>query len=238
MLVVVLSLAGRAGAQPSDQRLSFGLLPCAGGGFERQGGIRQLVWELVKRTSVEAGADVFPVDPASPELYRTPFLLWSCPGPVAELSDRQADGLAAFLQNGGFLWADDPSGTGTGPFAESLRRRFERVLPGRKWSDIPGGHVLYKTFFLIKRPLGRRAGAPRRAIVIEDRLVVLFTGGDVLGAMSRDLTGHWDFDCQPGGEPQREESFRLGINIVMYALCLDYKNDRVHLPFIMRRRRL
>jgi hypothetical protein len=29
----------------------------------------------------------------------------------------------------------------------------------------------------------------------------------------------------------------MGLNLVMYALCLDYKTDQVHVPFIMRRRR-
>jgi hypothetical protein len=29
----------------------------------------------------------------------------------------------------------------------------------------------------------------------------------------------------PGGEQQREMAVRWGINIVMYALCLDYKAD-------------
>ena len=40
----------------------------------------------------------------------------------------------------------------------------------------------------------------------------------------------------PGGEAQREMAFRLGINLAMYALCLDYKTDQVHVPFILRRR--
>jgi hypothetical protein len=29
----------------------------------------------------------------------------------------------------------------------------------------------------------------------------------------------------------------MGVNLVMYALCLDYKADQVHVPFIMKRRR-
>ena len=37
------------------------------------------------------------------------------------------------------------------------------------------------------------------------------------------------------GGDQREMAFRLGVNIVMYALCLDYKTDQVHLPSIMER---
>jgi hypothetical protein len=32
-------------------------------------------------------------------------------------------------------------------------------------------------------------------------------------------------------------SLRLGLNIVMYALCLDYKEDQVHVPFILKRRK-
>ena len=30
---------------------------------------------------------------------------------------------------------------------------------------------------------------------------------------------------------------RVGINLAMYATCLDYKTDQVHVPFILRRRR-
>jgi hypothetical protein len=41
----------------------------------------------------------------------------------------------------------------------------------------------------------------------------------------------------PGGEHQREMAFRMGVNLCMYALCLDYKDDSVHLETIMNRRR-
>ena len=41
----------------------------------------------------------------------------------------------------------------------------------------------------------------------------------------------------PGGERQREMAFRLGINLMMYAMCLDYKEDQVHIPFILKKRR-
>ena len=29
----------------------------------------------------------------------------------------------------------------------------------------------------------------------------------------------------------------MGVNLAMYATCLDYKDDQVHLPFILKRRR-
>jgi len=40
-----------------------------------------------------------------------------------------------------------------------------------------------------------------------------------------------------GGNRQRKLSLRLGVNIVMYALTLDYKKDMVHLPIILERLR-
>ena len=43
------------------------------------------------------------------------------------------------------------------------------------------------------------------------------------------------FSLSPGGERQREWSYRFGINLVMYALTGNYKSDLVHAPDIQRR---
>ncbi len=222
----------------SDQKVFFGYLPCEGGAFAREGGVRQLAWELVKRTSVEAEAFGTEVDPASDRLYLTPMLLWSCEGEVKSLTDEQVAGLRNFILGGGFVWADDPSAGRSPAFRASLERQLSRVLSGAGWRELSPEHVLFKTFFLVKRPTGRQGSSRYLGIMHERRLAVLYTGQDVLGAISRGLGGEWQFLCEPGGEVQREESFRLAINVVMYALCLDYKNDRVHLPFILRRRKL
>ena len=53
----------------------------------------------------------------------------------------------------------------------------------------------------------------------------------------KDEFGQWDYDVGAGGEVTREMTFRLGVNLIMYALCLDYKDDQVHLPYILKRRR-
>ena len=39
----------------------------------------------------------------------------------------------------------------------------------------------------------------------------------------------------PGGEAQREQAYRFGINLVMYALTGNYKTDQVHVPAILER---
>src|SRR5207245_906964 len=69
------------------------------------------------------------------------------------------------------------------------------------------------------------------------RAAILFSTNDLLGALERDRFGTWKFDCEPDGESQREMAFRLATNIMMYATCLDYKADQVHIPFIMNKKR-
>jgi hypothetical protein len=46
----------------------------------------------------------------------------------------------------------------------------------------------------------------------------------------------WEQAVTPGGDVQREHAVRLAVNIAMYVLCSNYKDDQVHAPFLMRRR--
>ena len=69
------------------------------------------------------------------------------------------------------------------------------------------------------------------------RAAVIYSRHALGGAWARDDLGNPEYPVTPGGAPQREEAIRLGVNLVMYALCLDYKADQVHVPFIMKRRR-
>jgi hypothetical protein len=222
----------------SSQQVIMGRLPCANPADPRAHGVRQLLWELMKRTSIEGQMEPVAADPASPDLFQTPFLLWSCEGPAAPLSDAQVKNLRRFLSLGGFLFIDDPSASPGGPFDRSVRETLRTLFPEKKLVPVPGDHVLYKTFFLVDPPAGRILAGPLEGVPIGDRLVVVYSPNDLLGAVSKDLYGNWELACEPGGEAQRETAYRMGINIVFYAMCLDYKSDRVHLPFILRRRKL
>jgi hypothetical protein len=43
------------------------------------------------------------------------------------------------------------------------------------------------------------------------------------------------FAVVPDGERQREQAYRFGVNLVMYALTGNYKADQVHLPASLER---
>jgi hypothetical protein len=91
---------------------------------------------------------------------------------------------------------------------------------------------------LVDHQAGRTLRVPYlEGVTIEKRMAVIYCQNDLAGAWSRDAFGRWEYEVTPGGERQREMAFRLGINLMMYAMCLDYKEDLVHAPFIMKRRR-
>jgi hypothetical protein len=111
------------------------------------------------------------------------------------------------------------------------------VLPASPLQAVPRDHVLHKSFYLLDRQGGRVLVKPWvEAQALDGRLAVVYSQNDLGGAWARGELGDWEFPCTPGGEPQRETAIRLGVNLAMYALCTDYKDDAVHLPFIMRRR--
>ena len=55
------------------------------------------------------------------------------------------------------------------------------------------------------------------------------------GAWAVDRSGRPLYPVVPGGEPQREQAYRFGVNLVMYALTGNYKSDQVHVPAILER---
>ena len=97
--------------------------------------------------------------------------------------------------------------------------------------------MLFRSIYLLRTPAGRVIAQPfLEAVITDGRAVVVYSQNDLGGAWARDSFGQWEYDVVPGGALQREQAFRLGVNLAMYALCLDYKTDQVHVPFIMRRR--
>jgi hypothetical protein len=97
---------------------------------------------------------------------------------------------------------------------------------------------MWKSFYLLHGPSGRIMAAPYIEGVERDRrLAVIYTQNDLLGALARDGFGRWEHEVIPGGETQREMAFRLAVNVVMYAFCLDYKSEQAHIDYILRTRR-
>lgn len=235
LAAMVLPRAARAVGQASAIDIR-GVLYDGGHPQPRPTARRRLAWEVRKRTSVDTLLEPTTARLDDPSIFTTPLLYWSGDEAFPPLSDAEISGLRRFVEFGGFVWIDDASPEQQG-FDRSIRRTLERAFPTTPIAELPSTHTIYRTFYLLDRPVGRVEG-PDHLMAIEraGRAAVVYSRNDVGGALARDNLGTWLHPVTPGGAEQREKAIRLAVNLVMYALCLDYKDDQVHAPFIMRRR--
>ena len=225
--------AGPARAIGESSRTGIGQLKHAGSWNARPEALRRLRWEAAKRTSIHVPRDAAEVD-FDQEMFWYPLLVLSGEGELPPLTAHERSLLLRHLRFGGVVWIDAVDAA----FAQSVGREIAQVLPGSPLEPLPKDHVLFKSYFLLEGAVGRRESPSEvLAAKVHDRAAVLLTRCDVLGAYERDKLGTWRFECSPGGPRQRERAFRFGVNVLMYATCLDYKADQVHIPFIMKKKR-
>ena len=230
----------RAGAIGPGSRFRFGHLQLGASWNPRPTALRRMAWEIEKRTAIDVELEPIALPLKSDKLHEYPFLYLAGDRAIELPPPAEVEALRRFLTFGGFLMIDSAEGASDGAFDQSVRKLMAAVFPrpATGLELVPTDHVVYKSFYLLDRPLGRVAvSGALEGVVRDGRLVAVYTQNDLGGAWARDNFGNWEFQCEPGGEKQRELAFRLGVNLVNYALCLDYKTDQVHVPFIMRRRR-
>jgi uncharacterized protein DUF4159 len=199
-------------------------------------------WELMRRTSAPARLRPSVVRADDPAIVGGPFLYWSGVVDVAPLSGPEIAGLRRFFSLGGVMLVDDAGASDHGDasgFGRGARREIARVLPDSTPIELSVEHVVFRTFYFLRRAQGRVQGPQSLdAIVRGGQAQVLFSEHDLGGALARSRSGAWERPAVPGGEVQREYAIRLAVNIAMYVLCSNYKDDQVHAPFLMRRRAL
>ena len=111
-------------------------------------------------------------------------------------------------------------------------------------SPVPSEHVLTKSFYLLQTFPGRYSG---RNLWIEatgaspkderrgDGVSRLFVGdADYLAAWAIDERGRPLYSVD-GGDSQREMAMRFGVNLIIYILTGNYKEDQVHIPALLER---
>jgi hypothetical protein len=192
----------------------------------------------MKRTSAPARVAPRSVRATDGALLDGPFVYWSGTGGLTALAKDEVAGLRTFFSLGGLMLVDDAE-PDSGAFGRDARREIARAIPDAAPVAIPADHVLYRTFYLLKpaRPFGRKAGPPTaQAILRAGELRVIFLAHDLGGALARTSLGTWEMSVEPDGDTQRDQAIRFAVNIAMYAMTTNYKDDAVHAPFLLKRR--
>ncbi len=192
--------------------------------------------EVVRRTSAPSVLAPRSVRADSPALIAEPFVVWAGAQAPEALTERELLGLKRYFGLGGVLFVDELE-PDAGAFLAGAKAELARVMPDLSPIAIGEENVVFRSFYLLRRAAGRVAKAPKlEAIVRGGVALVLFSPNDLLGALAREAGGVHPFEVVPGGEAQREQACRLAVNVAMYVLCSNYKDDQVHAPFLMRRR--
>ncbi len=219
-------------------------------------GLSGLSRVLEVRSSVEPGEPIG-VDITKDEIAFFPVLYWPVLKTAQPLPEFALAKIDAYMKQGGLIVFDTrdyqsglPTGMAmageTGPALQRLLGRLD--LPPLE--PVPEGHVLTKSFYLLRSFPGRWDGGQlwveaqdnrdgdddgRKARRADGVTSVMVTSNDFAAAWALDKRGRPLYPAVPGGDRQREMSLRAGINIVMHALTGNYKADQVHVPALLER---
>ena len=170
-----------------------------------------LLKRVLAETAVKTQARETVVRLTDPLLFTTPFLYITGHGRML-ITDAEVANLRGVLEAGAFLFADACNGKGPG-FDANFRAVLRRVFPDRLLERLPMNHPLFHCFYDVDKILGgdKFIDPYMEGIELDGRLAVLHTVNDLGCAWE----GH---PCRPHGEEQRDNAFRLGINMIVYAL--------------------
>ncbi|HAK38198.1 MAG: DUF4159 domain-containing protein [Nitrospinaceae bacterium] len=200
--------------------------------------VSSLLGQVARRTSIEVNREPLQIKLSDPNLYRYPFIYLAGNEKFESFSQEELHRLRNYLSFGGFLLIDDNSAKANSKFDTSVREMINQLFPQIPLQKISRDHSIFRSFYLINRVTGRKQINPyMEGIKIKGRTVLIYSTNDFGGAWARDNLGQWSHDIIGGGSRQRQLTIRLGVNIIMYALTLDYKKDMVHLPIILERLR-
>lgn len=195
-----------------------------------------LMEELMQRTSIEAAIPRHEISLTDRDLFSYPFLYITGRYDFEPFTQEEVENLRRFLSYGGFILADDALGQPGYGFDKGLRREMKKVFPDKEFRRLPSGHAALRSYYLLRRIGGMRMVHPYlEGIQVANGTPLIYCHNGLGGAWERDQLGNWVNPCAPGGEEQRRDAFHLGINLILYAMTENYKEDLIHVPFIRRR---
>jgi len=178
---------------------------------------------------------------ADGDLFEYPFMIVE--GNAAfKFNSADKNRLKTYIDRGGLIFFDDTLADPESAFKQSLKSLLLELYPDKTLDPLPTDHAVYRSFFLLRSASGRKVHEKQiEGLTIggltggEGRTAILYSSNDLLGAWARDPMGNYAFSCEPGGEAQRWEAFKMTINIIYFSLTGTYKKDAIHQPFLERK---
>jgi hypothetical protein len=214
-MLFAFGLAVSAPAAPTDPGpvMTIGRLPYDGGGdwYANPSSLPNLLSAIRTRTTLRVATEEKVVTLSDDDLWNVPYLYMTGHGNV-RWSDQDLATLRRYLQQGGFLHADDNYGMDA-----SIRRELARLFPDHRMVEVPLDHPVYHLVYDFPKGMPKihvHDGKPAQGfgIFLDGRLVVYYSYQSDLGDGWEDPQVHHDTP------EKREAALRMGVNLFAYAV--------------------
>ena len=196
-----------------DPAMTIGRLHYDGGGdwYANPSSLPNLLSAIGTRTTLRVAAEERVVTLRDDDLWNVPYLYMTGHGNV-HWTDQDLITLRRYLQQGGFLHADDNYGMDV-----SIRRELARLFPDHPLAEVPLDHPIYHLVYDFPKGMPKihvHDGKPAQGfgIFLDGRLAVYYS-------YQSDLGDGWE-DPQVHNDPRekRESALRMGVNLFAYAV--------------------
>jgi hypothetical protein len=213
LLAWPLGVDGAIGGDPSGEygvriaRVKYG-----GGGdwYADPSSIPNWLREFEGRTGIKTHAEEKVVNILDEDLRAYPFLYMTGHGTV-RLTPEEIETLRAYLEAGGFLYADDCYGMDA-----SFRRTVRELFPEKELEEIPSSHPIYHVFYDLPGlpKIHEHDGKPPQGfgVTIDGRLALFYSYETDIGDGLEDARVHND------PPEKRELAVKMAVNILVYAI--------------------
>jgi hypothetical protein len=216
-LSAVLGLAALLAAAPAPLavagQVKAARLKYGGGGdwYANPTSVPRLLAEVRKRTTTDIAPQPDIVEASSPRLFDYAIVFATGHGRIV-FTPAERRNLRSYLAAGGFLHVDDNYG-----LDEFFRPEVRALFPGRPMVELPFSHPIYRSFYDFPGGLPKihehHGGPPHGYAILHEGRVVLFY------SYNTDLSDGWEAPDVHHDPPEvREQAFKMGVNIVVYAL--------------------
>jgi hypothetical protein len=174
---------------------------------------------LIEYTTIPVAMQEKVVDLSSNEIFRYPFAYISG-HKLVQFDAQESANFKKYVQNGGFVLADDCNHDIDGLFAKSFEAQMHTLFGNAALNKIPNNHAIYHSFFKFEK------GPPNTAFelngwgddLIHDYLKAIEINGRI-GVLysNKDYGCEWDYDFR-NKRFLSEDNTKFAVNIVVYAM--------------------
>jgi hypothetical protein len=213
LLLPLVFAAGTLVEPPTPAVMTIGRLHYDGGGdwYANPSSLPNLLTALRTRTGLRVAPEEKVVTLREDELWNVPYIYMTGHGNV-RWSDDDLRTLRRYLEQGGFLHADDNYG-----MDPSIRRELARLFPDHPLVEVPLDHPIYHLVYDCPKGIPKihvhdAKPAQGFGIFLDGRLVVYYSYQSDLGDGWEDPEVHHDPPAK------RESALRMGVNLFAYAV--------------------